>query len=418
MKKGLRTEIIAVGTELLLGQIANTNAQWLSQQLATYGINTYYHTVVGDNIERLTSMFKQAKGRSNVVIISGGLGPTEDDMSREAFQRISQLEIVEHEASLRKIERFFAKQGIEMTPNNRRQARVFENSTILQNKYGMAPGNIVHYDNVVWIFLPGVPREMKQIFTDDCLPYLRKLNGEQIIESLVLRFIGIGESILEHRLQDLITNQSNPTIAPLSDRDGITIRLTAKASSKKEADSLLQEMKAQILERVGSYFYGENDTTIEEAVVKQLLKRNQCIAVAESLTGGLFQSKLVAVEGVSCVFSGGIVSYAASAKTQVLHVKKETIERYGTVSSECAEEMAKNISEIMDSDLGLSFTGVAGPDAIEGKEVGTIFISLYDRTEDTYVTKEFRFNGNRDEIRYRSMLKGFEKILNYTKFSF
>lgn len=415
MNSRLRTEVISVGTELLLGQIANTNAQWISQQLAAYGIDTYFHTVVGDNIERLVATFEAAKHRSNVVIITGGLGPTEDDLSREAFHQLSQIEIVEDSASLEKIEAFFRLRGIEMTPNNRRQARVFKGSKVLPNRYGMAPGMIVQYADVLWIFLPGVPREMKQLFSDECLPYLRRLNGEQTIESLVLRFIGIGESILEDRIQTIIRKQSNPTIALLSDRDGITIRLTAKAETKEEADRLLQNVKKEILSRVGSYYYGDNGKTLEEAVVERLIEKNQRIAVAESLTGGMFQSKLVAVEGVSCIFSGGIVSYAESAKTNVLKVSQETIDRYGTVSVACAEEMARQVSELMDSDLGLSFTGVAGPDSIEGEPVGTVFISLYDRTNDSFMTERYQLNGNRNEIRYRAMLKGFEKILQFTK---
>lgn len=415
MNSRLRTEVISVGTELLLGQIANTNAQWISQQLAAYGIDTYFHTVVGDNIERLVATFEAAKHRSNVVIITGGLGPTEDDLSREAFHQLSQIEIVEDPASLEKIEAFFRMRGIEMTPNNRRQARVFKGSKVLPNRYGMAPGMIVQYADVLWIFLPGVPREMKQLFSDECLPYLRRLNGEQTIESLVLRFIGIGESILEDRIQTIIRKQSNPTIVLLSDRDGITIRLTAKAETKEEADRLLQNVKKEILSRVGSYYYGDNGKTLEEAVVERLIEKNQRIAVAESLTGGMFQSKLVAVEGVSCIFSGGIVSYAESAKTNVLKVSQETIDRYGTVSVACAEEMARQVSELMDSDLGLSFTGVAGPDSIEGEPVGTVFISLYDRTNDSFMTERYQLNGNRNEIRYRAMLKGFEKILQFTK---
>lgn len=416
MKEPLQTEIIAVGTELLLGQIANTNAQWMSEQLATYGINTYFHTVVGDNMKRLTSVMKQASARSNVIIVSGGLGPTEDDLSREAFQQISGLQIVEEEASLEKIKAFFKAQGVTMTPNNRRQARIFENSTILQNKHGMAPGNLIEHEDKVWIFLPGVPREMKQIFTDDVLPRLRKLNGKQVLESLVLRFIGIGESILEHKLSDLIKEQENPTIAPLSDKDGITIRLTAKAETTKEAKGMLFATKEQILHRVGTYYYGDNETTIEETVFELLQKHNKQLAVAESLTGGAFQSKFVSVDGASAQFNGGIVSYASSSKINVLHVAEETIDKHGTVSEACAVEMARNVSQLMDAKIGLSFTGVAGPQATEGKEVGTVFICLYDRDRDVEIVEQYQFKGNRKQIRHRAVLKGFEKIFKYLKF--
>lgn len=414
MKQDLRTEIIAVGTELLLGQIANTNAQWMSEQLASYGINTYFHTVVGDNLDRLTAIMTDASKRSNVIIISGGLGPTEDDLSREAFQRISNLNIVEDKTSLKKIERFFDDQGIKMTPNNRRQARVFERSMILENKYGMAPGNIVRYDNNIWIFLPGVSREMKQIFSDAVIPYLRKLNGKQVIQSLVLRFIGIGESILEHKLKDLISKQKNPTIAPLAAKDGITIRLTAKAKTKDIAEKMLQQTKTTVLDRVGQYFYGENDETIEEKVYELLRNEHKQIAAAESLTGGAFQSKFVSVNGASTVFNGGVVSYASSVKEKVLHVSQHTIKQYGTVSEECAIEMAKNVATLMNADIGISFTGVAGPNETENKKVGTTFICIYDRNGFTYV-EPCHFHGDRQQIRHRAVLKGFEILFKYLK---
>lgn len=415
MKQLLRTEIIAVGTELLLGQIANTNAQWMSKQLAAYGINTYFHTVVGDNIDRLQAVMKRASERSNVIIVSGGLGPTEDDLSREAFQQISHLNIVNDELALERINSFFKAQGVEMTPNNLRQARVFEHSTVLENKYGMAPGNLVEYGGNRWIFLPGVPREMKQIFTDDVLPYLRKLNGKQVIESHVLRFIGIGESILEHKLKDLIVNQQNPTIAPLSDKDGITIRLTAKAETVAIAKEMLLKTKGLILERVGQFCYGENNETIEQTVFQLLRDTGKKLAVAESLTGGAFQSKFVSVDGASTVFNGGIVSYATSAKINVLRVQEETIAEFGTVSEQCANEMARNVSELMDANISLSFTGVAGPKPAEDKEVGTVYICLYDRKKDTNLVEQFTFRGSRKQIRHRAVLKGFEKLFNYLK---
>lgn len=416
MRQPLQTEIIAVGTELLLGQISNTNAQWMSKQLAAHGINTYFHTVVGDNIDRLTGVMTRASKRSNVMIVSGGLGPTEDDLSREAFQRISGLQIVEDEASLQTIKQFFKTQQVEMTPNNRRQARVFENSTILQNKHGMAPGNLVEYEGKIWIFLPGVPREMKQIFTDEVLPYLRERNGEQVIESSVLRFIGIGESTLEHELQDLITNQQNPTIAPLSDKDGITIRLTSKAETNDIAKNMLAATKKQILNRVGEFYYGENETSIEQTVFELLKKHQKKLAVAESLTGGAFQSKFVSVNGASSQFNGGIVSYATSTKVDVLRVSKETIEKYGTVSEACAIEMARNVCTLMDANISLSFTGVAGPQPTEAKAVGTVFICLYDRDQSVEIVNQYQLKGGRKEIRHRAVLKGFEMLFKYLKY--
>src|SRR5690625_1628582 len=285
MKKPIKAEIVAVGTELLLGQITNTNAQWMSEQLATNGVNTYYHTVVGDNLQRLVDCLAIAEARSDVIIITGGLGPTEDDLSREALQQLTHLNIVEDKTSMEKIELYFTNQGTEMTPNNRRQARVFENSFVLNNRYGMAPGNIVEHQNKRWILLPGVPREMKQLFADEVIPYLKKLNGEMVIQSTVMRFMGIGESKLEDKLFDLISNQHNPTIASLAEKDGVTIRLTAKADTIEQVQYLLKQTEAAILHEVGEYFIGKNNETIEEKVFQLLKKNNQTIASAESLTG-------------------------------------------------------------------------------------------------------------------------------------
>lgn len=414
MRKNFKTEIIAVGTELLLGQIANTNAQWISKQLARYGINTFYHTVVGDNLKRLTEVLKLAKKRSNVVIITGGLGPTEDDLSREAFQAISQIPLAVDETAMRKIEQYYDKQNLPMTPNNKRQARVFENSIVLSNKVGMAPGNIVKYDDGYWIFLPGVPREMKQIFSDSVIPFLRKLNGETIIYSNVLKFIGIGESSLEDQLQDMIATQNNPTIALLAGRDGVTLRLTVKAASENEAKQKLETTKRVILERVGDYCFGENETTIEEKVFQLLEKRNKRLAAAESLTGGLFSDRLVALPGASTVFRGSVVCYDKVVKENVLGVKKETIEREGTVSRACAEEMAKNVAERLDATIGISFTGVAGPSKVEGKDVGTVYVGLYDQNGYRQIEKCF-FQGDRYQIRYRAVLKGYELLFKYLK---
>lgn len=414
MKKQLNTEIIAVGTELLLGQIANTNAQWISKQLARYGINTFYHTVVGDNFNRLTEVLKQAKERSNVIIITGGLGPTEDDLSREAFQEISRIPMTIDEVAMKKIEQYYEKQNVTMTPNNKRQARVFQHSIVLENKVGMAPGNIVQYDNTYWIFLPGVPREMKQIFTDSVIPFLRKLNGDTIIYSNVLKFIGIGESVLEDTLQDLIEKQHNPTIALLAGRDGVTIRLTVKATSEQEAKEKLQATKNIILERAGDYCFGENDMTIEEKVFQLLEKRNKQLAAAESLTGGLFSDRLVALPGASSVFKGSIVCYDTEVKEKVLGVRKETIEKDGTVSYECAKQMAENVAKRLNTSIGISFTGVAGPSKTEGKDVGTVYVALYDQNGYCHVEKCF-FQGDRYQIRYRSVLKGYELLFKYLK---
>ncbi|WP_047981203.1 competence/damage-inducible protein A [Ornithinibacillus contaminans] len=413
--KQVNAEIIAVGTELLLGQIANTNAQWISEQLALHGINVFYHGVVGDNQKRVADSFQLAQTRSDVVIVTGGLGPTDDDLTREAFQLISGLNVVEHGPSMEKIEAYFSRQNTVMTPNNRKQARVFSGSTVIMNEVGMAPGMIVEHDQTIWVFLPGVPREMKSLMREGVLPILsQKLDQHHVIRSYVLRFIGIGESKLEHELKELIDKQDNPTIAPLAQSDGVVIRLTAKALSDKQANLLLDQTKDAILAKVGEFYYGMNEETIQHRIVS-LLRSQQCqIASAESLTGGKFIEKLISVPGASQVCKGSIVCYDASVKREVLHVSNEIIDQFGTVSEECAQEMAKNVADLLQASIGISFTGVAGPDPIEGKPVGTVYIGVYRDGEDSIVRK-YEFLGDRETIRQRAALKGYELLYSLLK---
>ncbi|WP_067730152.1 competence/damage-inducible protein A [Oceanobacillus damuensis] len=410
-----KAEIVAVGTELLLGQIANTNAQWLSQQLAMYGINVYNHAVVGDNLQRVEEAFRLAQNRSDMIIVTGGLGPTEDDLTREAFQLISKMELVEDKQSMEKIELFFKNQNRTMTPNNRKQARVFKGCTVLKNNAGMAPGMKVELEGKTWFFLPGVPREMKQIAGEKIFPSIKELTGSnQIIKSLVLKFIGIGESTLEHKLKDLIQAQTNPTIAPLAQEDGVVIRLTAKEDSEADLDSLLNNTKTEILDRVGNYYFGEDEQVIEQVIVQLLANQNKKVAAAESLTGGMFTEKIVSVDGASAVCPGGIVCYDAKIKRDVLGVSAETIGSKGTVSEECALEMAENVRRLFGSHVGIAFTGVAGPTETEGKPVGEVFISISDGSGYQKVER-FLFAGNRDSIRKRACVKGLEMIFNYLK---
>lgn len=415
--KSLNCEIIAVGTELLLGQIANTNAEWLSKQLASYGINTYYHTVVGDNLNRVKDTFTLAQNRSDVMIVTGGLGPTDDDLTREAFQSMTQLEIEEDPSAIEKIELFYKNQETKMTPNNRKQARIFKNAHVIKNKTGMAPGMIVTFKGKIWIFLPGVPREMKQMAKDEVFPYLVSQSDEKAtIKSLVLKFIGIGESKLEHELRDFILSQSNPTIAPLAQNDGVIIRLTAKDTSVEAADKRLVETKEKILARagIGEYFYGYDDETVEEKVQALLKARNQRVAAAESLTGGMFVERLISLKGASEVCPGGIVCYDPNVKKNLLQISEELIRTKGVVSAECATALAKNVCDVLDSDIGISFTGVAGPDSLEGFPPGTVYIGIYSQAGEQFVGK-FTFSGDRYSIRRRAVLKGYELLLNYLK---
>src|SRR5699024_6866427 len=320
-----KTEIISVGTELLLGQIANTNAQWLSEKCVELGLDIYHHSVVGDNLNRVQSVFKQAEERADLIIVTGGLGPTDDDLTREAFSNMSQIPLVEHTGTLEKLHQYFHSESREMPNNNLKMSKVFKDAYVLPNSVGMAPGMIISHRNKTWIFLPGVPKEMKSITTEHVLPYIRKQQKDTIIESLTLKFIGIGESKLETELQDLIQNQSNPTIATLAQKHGVDLRLTAKADNREQAQQLLDDFKAKILNIVGAYFYGVNDTNIIEQVFHKLKEKQWTISAAESLTGGLFVDQMIALPGASEVCYGGVVCYDTSIKESVLKVPKQLI---------------------------------------------------------------------------------------------
>lgn len=410
-----KAELISVGTELLLGQIVNTNAAWISDQLASTGISVYYHTVVGDNLDRLANVMKEAEKRSDLVFITGGLGPTEDDLTREAFQKVTGIDIIEDENTMQKITSFFAQGNRTMTPNNRKQAHVFKGSIVLNNSVGIAPGIIMEHNEKHWIFMPGVPREMKAIMEEEVLPFLTsKIDLSASIESRMLRFIGIGESQLEHELQALISHQTNPTIAPLASEGEVGLRLTASADTKNEAYRLIDNVEKKITSIVGEYLYGYDQTTIESKVIALLQDKKLSIASAESLTGGAFASAIVDHKGVSSIFRGAAVVYQPMVKETILDIKNEIIEEFGTVSKECAEAMSLQVKEKYQSAIGISFTGVAGPDSIEGKTAGTVIISICNE-ENNYLTKEFLFNGDRQAVRSRSVKKAFELLYHYLR---
>lgn len=415
MTKNYQAEIVAVGTELLLGQIANTNAQWLSEQLATYGINVYNHTVVGDNLDRVEQAFRLAQSRSDIVIVTGGLGPTEDDLTREGFEQLTGLEILEDKATMEKIESYYKERNRTMTPNNRKQARIFKGASVLKNNAGMAPGMYIDYQDTHWFFLPGVPREMKQISSEELFPFLENLTGkQQIIQSTVLKFIGIGESNLEHELTDMIHEQTNPTIAPLAQDSGVVIRITASASTKKEAQKLVADKKQEILDRIGDYCFGDDEQTIENKVIELLAEKKKTIGAAESLTGGLFSSNFVSAAGASNVFAGSLITYQTSAKEALLGLSPEWVTKYGVVSKECAEEMAKQAALKLNTSMAISFTGVAGPDKQEGKPVGQVYIAILDEGK-IVKSSSILLSGNRNNIRDRAALKGFELLYQYLK---
>lgn len=373
----MNAEIIAVGSELLLGQIVNTNARYISQNLAEMGINVFYHTVVGDNPDRLKAAIEIAEGRSNLIIFTGGLGPTKDDLTKETIAKHIGKELVFDQKALDSITAYFERTNRKMTENNRKQALVLEGSHVLPNDHGMAPGMMLPMGERVYMLLPGPPKEMEPMFYVYGWPALAtQMKTSEKIISRVLRFFGIGESLLETEIEDLIDNQSNPTIAPLAADGEVTLRLTAKHKDATVAESLLDDAEKAIRERVGEFLYGYDNTSLVAELVKVLKERKLTISAAESLTGGLFQQEITSIPGTSAILKGGVVCYTNEVKHKVLNVKQETIDTYGVVSEECARELAENVSKLTNSDIGISFTGVAGPDESEGKPVGTVYIGM------------------------------------------
>lgn len=398
----MNAEIIAVGSELLLGQIANTNAKFISKQLSELGINVYYHTVVGDNAERLKNAITIAEGRADLIIFSGGLGPTKDDLTKETIARHLDVPLEYNAVALTFIERYFTTSGREMTDNNRKQALVLEGCTVLANQNGMAPGMLFEKNGRTYILLPGPPKELEPMFQFEAKPKLAaKLNYGGVIQSHVLRFYGIGEAELETRVQDILDSQTNPTVAPLASDGEVTLRITAKADNHEQAWQLIEAKEKEILAIVGEYHYGYNDDSLASKTVEMLVRYELSIAAAESLTAGLFQAALAEVPGVGVSLAGGVVTYNAQAKIEQLGIDKALLDEFGIVSSECAEAMATKVREKFGTDIGVGLTGAAGPDPHDGEPAGTIWLgfSIGDKT----VTRKLQLQGLRNTNRIRAV---------------
>lgn len=406
----MNAEIIAVGSELLLGQIVNSNAQFLSSRLAELGINVYYHTVVGDNPKRLNDVIQIAQKRSNLIIFTGGLGPTKDDLTKETIAKLLGKKLVIDKNALQSIEEYFQKTGRTMTENNRKQALVLEDSQLLPNENGMAPGMGITINGITYLLFPGPPKEMQPMFMNFGRTYLqKKLDIKEKIISRVLRFFGIGESQLETELIDLIDEQTNPTIAPLAGDGEVTLRLTAKHQSEEIATKLLDQIEQQILKRVGHFLYGYNDTSLVEEVMKKLIGKKHTIACAESLTGGLFATEITNISGASRIFLGGVTCYSNDVKEKILSVDRDILDQAGAVSHECALVLAENVRKLLDAKIGISFTGVAGPNTTEGKPVGTVFIGISVDGGNSRVYS-YQLAGSRQSIRQRAVKHGFSNI--------
>ena len=371
-------ELIAVGTELLLGNIANTDAQMLSQGLSALGINVYYHTVVGDNPQRLRAAVELAKSRADILITTGGLGPTCDDLTKNVLAECFGKKLVFHAPSARRIEAYFERlhAGRPMTENNYQQAMLPEGCTVLDNDWGTAPGVAFEADGVRVIMLPGPPRECRAMFTHRVIPYLKSL-ADGVIVSRTLKLFGIGESSMEAQLREEMEAMTNPTLAPYAKEGECELRITAKAADEESARALIAPVEERLRARFGPLIYGADVPSLEAAVFQLLKEKGLTLGCAESITGGLMAKRLTDIPGSSQVFRGGVVSYTNEVKAGVLGVPQHLLDQFGAVSPEVARAMADGARRLLGCDIALSATGVAGPGKDEwDHEVGTAFVAI------------------------------------------
>ncbi|ORO55125.1 competence/damage-inducible protein A [Streptococcus oralis subsp. oralis] len=411
----MKAEIIAVGTEILTGQIVNTNAQFLSEKLAEIGVDVYFQTAVGDNEARLLSLLEIASQRSNLVILTGGLGPTEDDLTKQTLAKFLGKDLVFDPQAQEKLDIFFAhRPDYARTPNNERQAQIVEGATPLPNETGLAVGGVLEVDGVTYVVLPGPPSELKPMVLNQLLPML--MTGTKLY-SRVLRFFGIGESQLVTILADLIDHQTDPTLAPYAKTGEVTLRLSTKAVSQEKADQALDILENQILSRQTfegislrdiCYGYGE-ETRLASVVVEELKKRQKSITAAESLTAGLFQATLADFSGVSAIFNGGFVTYSLEEKSKMLDISEQELKEHGVVSEFTARKMAEQVRIKTQSDYGVSLTGVAGPDSLEGHPAGTVFIGLA-HAKGTEVIKANIAGRSRADVRHIAVMHAFNLV--------
>ena len=378
MSKLAVCELISVGTEILLGDILNTDAQFLSIELARLGISVIHQCTVGDNRERLLAQLKEAADRSDIIILSGGLGPTPDDLTKEVCCEFFGKKMFLHEPTVEKIKTYFSTKGMKMAQNNLKQAMLPKDCVIFPNDNGTAPGMAIEKDGVHILVLPGPPRELKPMFRNCAVPYLMQFS-DRIIVSHNIRTFGIGESLMAERVNDLF-DAENPTVAPYAKDGEALLRVTAMARTKEEAENLCKPVINEIKKRLDGFVYGVDYTCIEEAVIEKLKEKHIKVATAESCTGGLIAKRITDVPGASEVFDCGIISYANEIKHRVLGVSEDDLNKYGAVSEPVARQMARGALKVSGADIAVSVTGIAGPDSDStNKPVGLVYIGLADR---------------------------------------
>ena len=394
----MTAEIICVGTELLLGNIVNTNAAFLSEKLAYLGINCYFQTVVGDNRDRLLSVINTALSRADILIFSGGLGPTEDDLTKETVAEALGKKLIRDKWAEQEIADYFALRGRIPTDNNWKQADVIEGCEILYNKNGTAPGIFVSEGEKTVILLPGPPLELKSMFTDSVMPKLQQKCG-QVFYSQTVKIVGPGESSVETQILDMLNTQENPTIAPYAKTGEVHLRVTARAKDEKEAREKTAPVVEELYRRFGKAVYTTDaDETLEMALTKLLIKKKYTMTTAESCTGGMIAARMVNAPGVSAVLKSGFITYANEAKEELLGVSHDTLEKFGAVSRETAEEMAEGAVKPAHTDAAIAVTGIAGPDGgTKEKPVGLVYIGV--NVRGNVEVREYHFSGSRQKIR-------------------
>lgn len=405
----MRAEIICVGTELLLGNILNTNVKFLSEELAEIGIDVYYHTTVGDNFNRIAEVTKIALNRSDILIFTGGLGPTDDDCTKEAVCKVINRDLYLDNDTLNNIKCYFKNKT--MVDSNSKQALIPTNSIILKNDIGTAPGLYIKEGRKTIIMLPGPPNELKLMFDKYVKPIISE-NSNFTITSRIIKTIGIGESLLEEKILDLIRNQKNPTIATYAKDGQVDIRITAKSNDTNTANIMLDKMQLELKDLIGDYIYSYEDESIEEVVFKMLSKNNLKIGFCESCTAGLATSMLANISGASKVLERSIITYSNLSKIEEVGVSSLTLEAHGAVSRETAIEMATGLLQKSPIDLSISITGIAGPNGgTDKKPIGLVYICL--ATKSGYKVERKVFHGNREKNRLMAAKSAFNMIRKY-----
>ena len=411
MNKAPEAEILSVGTELLLGHVTNTDARDVSEMLSRIGLNVKYHSVVGDNPERLRQCVEIARGRADVIITTGGLGPTCDDLTKQVLAECFGLKLVRNEEVEKSLYEYI-RTGRGLTPNTHQQALLPEGCTVFPNSCGTAPGCAFEKDGKVVVMLPGPPKECRAMFERSALPYLRRLSGEAIV-SHSLNIFGIGESAVDDLFADEMNAMTNPSMAPYAKECDCLLQITAKAENEAEAEAMIAPVRAHVLQVLGEYVYGEDVDCIEEAVIKLLREHGRTFAACESCTGGDIARRFTELPGASAFFLGGVVSYTNGVKAGVLGIDAALIEEKGAVSREVAEKMAERVRALTGAELGLGVTGLAGPDGDGVHEVGTVFVSMAD-AERTWV-RELRLGTFRTRgfIRHMAGNHAFDMLRRY-----